>query len=51
MSDNEIARRRILVVEDEMLIALIIEDVLQAIKCEIVGPVGSGPVCKMTSLI
>jgi two-component SAPR family response regulator len=38
MSDKEIAGRKILVVEDEMLIAMIIEDVLQAVGGEIVGP-------------
>jgi two-component SAPR family response regulator len=38
MSDDEIASRRILVVEDEMLIALVIEDVLQSIGSKIIGP-------------
>jgi two-component SAPR family response regulator len=41
MSDHEIAGCRILVVEDEMLIALVIEDVLQSIGGVIVGPVAT----------
>lgn len=32
--------RRILVVEDEMLIALMIEETLQGLGCVVVGPVG-----------
>jgi CheY-like chemotaxis protein len=38
MPQSHIAGRRILVVEDEMLIAMVIEDVLQSIGSEIVGP-------------
>lgn len=41
MSHNEIAGRRVLVVEDEMLIAMTIEDVLVALGCQIVGPVAT----------
>jgi two-component SAPR family response regulator len=41
MSGNQIARRRILVVEDEMLIALMIEDAVQESGGEIVGPVAT----------
>jgi DNA-binding response OmpR family regulator len=41
MSGDEIAGCRVLVVEDEMLIAMTIEDVLQALGCEIVGPVAT----------
>ena len=41
MEDNETTGCRILVVEDEMLIALVIEDVLQSIGCQIVGPVAT----------
>jgi len=41
MSDKEISGCRILVVEDEMLIALIIEDVLEAMGGEILGPVAT----------
>jgi hypothetical protein len=35
MSDDEVTGRRILVVEDEMLIALVIEDALQSIGGEV----------------
>jgi DNA-binding response OmpR family regulator len=38
MSGNEIAGCRVLVVEDELLIAMEIEDALQALGCQIVGP-------------
>ena len=41
MSGNEFAGRRILVVEDEMLIAMIIEDAVQDSGGEIVGPVAT----------
>ena len=41
MSNNKIAGRRVLVVEDEMLIAMMVEDVLRALGCQIVGPVAS----------
>jgi DNA-binding response OmpR family regulator len=41
MSGNEIAGRRILVVEDEMPIAMIIEDAVQDSGGEIVGPVAT----------
>jgi two-component SAPR family response regulator len=41
MSGNEITGRRILVVEDEMLIALMIEDAVQDSGGEIVGPVAT----------
>jgi DNA-binding response OmpR family regulator len=41
MSGNECAGCRVFVVEDEMLIAMTIEDVLQALGCEIVGPVAT----------
>lgn len=37
---SPLADLRILVVEDEMLIALEIEERLQRLGCEIVGPVG-----------
>ena len=33
------AARKVFVVEDEMMIALMIEDVLRGLGCEIVGPV------------
>ena len=38
MSENQIADRRILVVEDEMLIVLMIEDVIKENGGEVVGP-------------
>jgi DNA-binding response OmpR family regulator len=41
MAANECAGCRVLVVEDEMLIVMTIEDVLQAMGCEIVGPVAT----------
>ena len=41
MTDSDIAGRRILVVEDETLIAMEIEATLEALGCEIVGPVGT----------
>jgi hypothetical protein len=41
MSENESGGRRILVVEDEMLIAMIIEDALKDSGGEIVGPVAT----------
>jgi DNA-binding response OmpR family regulator len=31
---------RVLVVEDEMLIAMLLEDILQELGCKIIGPVG-----------
>ena len=38
--DDRLAGRRILVVEDEFLIALDIEDALAALGCVVVGPAG-----------
>lgn len=38
---DTLAGLRILVVEDEMLIALLIEEMLQELQCEIIGPVSS----------
>lgn len=38
---DALAGLRILVVEDEMLIALLIEEMLQELQCEIIGPVSS----------
>lgn len=32
--------RRVLVVEDDMMIALLIEEVLQSLGCTVIGPVG-----------
>jgi CheY-like chemotaxis protein len=38
MTNDTLAGRRVLVVEDEMLIAMEIGDVLKALGCEVVGP-------------
>lgn len=38
---SEVAGLRLLVVEDEMLIAMTIEDVLSELGCVVVGPAGS----------
>lgn len=40
-NDSEAPPRRILVVEDEMLISMIIEEALTNLGCEIVGPASS----------
>ncbi len=40
MTTENLEGRRVLVVEDEMLIACMIEDVLQELGCVIVGPAG-----------
>ena len=39
ITDDSLAGRRILVVEDETLIALMIEGILQELGCVVVGPV------------
>ena len=39
MTSNSLAGRRILVVEDETLIAILIEELLQELGCVVVGPV------------
>lgn len=39
MTTDSLAGRRILVVEDEMLIAAMIEETLQDLGCHVVGPV------------
>ncbi len=38
---DALAGLRILVVEDEMLIAMLIEQMLQELRCEVIGPVSS----------
>lgn len=38
MSDDFLAGRRILCVEDETLVAMLIEDILQELGCETIGP-------------
>jgi CheY-like chemotaxis protein len=39
MARNGLANRRILIVEDEMIIAMLIEDILATLGCVVVGPV------------
>ena len=36
-----LAKKRVLIVEDELLVALMIEDLLADLGCEVVGPFGS----------
>lgn len=38
MTDNPLSGRRVLVVEDEMLVAMLIENMLAELDCEIIGP-------------
>ena len=40
LANRSLANRRILVVEDDLAIAVLIEEVLQDIGCVVVGPVG-----------
>jgi CheY-like chemotaxis protein len=40
-SSNALAGLRILVVEDEMLVAMLVVEMLQELQCEIVGPVST----------
>ena len=40
MTIGDVRGCRVLVVEDETLIAVMIEDILRAMECEIVGPTG-----------
>jgi CheY-like chemotaxis protein len=37
----ELPGLRILVVEDEMLVAMLLEDMLTSLGCQVIGPVGS----------
>ena len=37
MADNNLSGRRILVVEDEMIIAMLLEDMLADLGCEVIG--------------
>lgn len=41
MSEGPVSRCRVLVCEDEMLVAMLIEDILEEMGCETVGVVGS----------
>ena len=43
MSKRELSNRKVLVVEDEMMIAMLIEDMLDAFGCKLVGPATSVP--------
>jgi CheY-like chemotaxis protein len=40
-SDNSLAGRRILLVEDEILVSMMLEDMLVDLGCEVVGPAAS----------
>ena len=43
MSKRELSNRKVLVVEDEMMIAMLIEDMLEEFGCELVGPATNVP--------
>ena len=43
MSKRELSNRKVLVVEDEMMIAMLIEDMLDTFGCKLVGPATSVP--------
>ncbi|WP_354067034.1 response regulator [Bradyrhizobium sp. OAE829] len=43
MSKREKSNRKVLVVEDEMMIAMLIEDMLDEFGCELVGPATNVP--------
>jgi CheY-like chemotaxis protein len=43
LSKRELSNRRVLVVEDEMMIAMLIEDMLDEFGCKLVGPATSVP--------
>ena len=43
MSRRELSNRRVLVVEDEMMIAMLIEDMLDEFGCKLVGPATNVP--------
>lgn len=40
MQETSLTGRRVFVVEDEMMVAMLIEDMLGELGCEIVGPAG-----------
>lgn len=40
MQETSLTGRRVFVVEDEMMVAMLIEDMLDELGCEIVGPAG-----------
>jgi CheY-like chemotaxis protein len=43
LSKRELSNRKVLVVEDEMMIALLIEDMLDEFGCKLVGPATNVP--------
>jgi CheY-like chemotaxis protein len=43
LNKQELSNRKVLVVEDEMMIAMLIEDMLDEFGCELVGPATSVP--------
>jgi CheY-like chemotaxis protein len=43
LSKRELSNRKVLVVEDEMMIAMLIEDMLDEFGCRLVGPATSVP--------
>jgi CheY-like chemotaxis protein len=43
LSKRELSNRKILVVEDEMMIAMLIEDMLDEFGCKLVGPATNVP--------
>ena len=43
MSKRELSNRKVLVVEDEMMIAMLIEDMLDELGCKVVGPATNVP--------
>jgi CheY-like chemotaxis protein len=43
LSRRELSNRRVLVVEDEMMIAMLIEDMLDEFGCKLVGPATNVP--------
>jgi CheY-like chemotaxis protein len=43
LSKRELSNRKVLIVEDEMMIAMLIEDMLEEFGCKLVGPATSVP--------
>jgi CheY-like chemotaxis protein len=43
LSKRELSDRKVLVVEDEMMIAMLIEDMLEEFGCKLIGPATSVP--------
>ncbi|MGA7484516.1 MAG: response regulator [Bradyrhizobium sp.] len=43
MSKRELSNHKVLVVEDEMMIAMLIEDMLDELGCKVVGPATNVP--------